>query len=64
MLFQDLSFTDDLIKQHLSTASANSNSNVKLVPRDPSCYRDFIKSTYFSKDQEDPFTHFLSLIHI
>ena len=31
---------------------------VKFAPRDAGAYREFVKSTYFSKDQEDPFTHF------
>jgi len=29
-----------------------------LAKRDPRAYREFVKSTYFSKDREDPFSHF------
>jgi hypothetical protein len=28
------------------------------LQRDPAAFREFVRSTYFSKDQEDPFSHF------
>lgn len=59
LFFKNLSFTDQLIEEHLSQLEgAAKTAEPVLLPRDPSSYRDFIRATYESKDQEDPFTHF------
>lgn len=57
LLFKNLSFTDQLIKDHIGDGG-QSKEEPSLVTRDPACYREFVKQTYFSKDQEDPFSHF------
>lgn len=36
----------------------SSTKEAKLLPRDAENFRRFVESTYFSKDREDPFTHF------
>lgn len=51
------SFTDKLIEEHLRT-TAREEKALKYAPRDAGKYRDFVRSTYFSKDQADPFSHF------
>lgn len=51
------SFTDKLIDEHLR-ATTKDDKSVKYAPRDAGKYREFIRSTYFSKDQADPFSHF------
>jgi hypothetical protein len=59
LLFKNLSFTDQLIEEHLSrNQTGKQETEPVFLQRDPSCYRDFIRMTYESKDQEDPFTHF------
>lgn len=55
LLLVNLTFTDKLIEEHLKSQS---KAEAKLVPRDPSAFRDFVHDSYFSKDQEDPYTHF------
>ena len=57
-ILSNLSFTDQLIEEHLGRVSKKGNAEVKYVPRDAKKYRDFVASTYHSKDREDPFTHF------
>lgn len=52
----NLNFTDSLIEEHLR-GSAKKDAP-KYVPRDAEKFRNFIESTYDSKDREDPFTHF------
>ena len=56
------SFTDQLIEEHLKGSKANSETQRKNVPkyvtRDSEEFRRFLRSTYESKDREDPFTHF------
>ena len=59
MLLVNTSMTDTLIGEHLRWgANTQQPDDTKYVSRDPASYRDFVKNTYFSKDQEDPFTHF------
>lgn len=59
LLFKNLSLTDKLIEEHLvGDKQKNMRKEPSLVPRDPACYREFVKQTYQSKDQEDPFSHF------
>jgi len=59
MLLKNLNFTDRLINQHLhKNDKETANSNPSYVKRDAASFREFVKDTYFSKDQEDPFTHF------
>jgi len=59
MILVNSDFTDKLIGDHLRTTSREKKENsTKFVSRDPKKYRDFVKSTYNSKDQEDPFSHF------
>ena len=64
LLLGNAQFTDKLIAEHLgkSTTSARASKDgsqqTKYVARDASSYRDFVMRTYFSKDQEDPFSHF------
>lgn len=58
-ILSNLSFTEQLIEEHLGkNKSAKGGAEVKYVPRDPKSYRDFVASTYHSKDREDPYTHF------
>ena len=57
MLLKNLNFTDNLIEQHLEPKKQE-QQDPTFAPRDANAYREFVKSTYFSKDQEDPFTHF------
>lgn len=56
-ILSNLSFTEQLIEEHLGKSKAKSGE-VKYVPRDAKKYRDFVASTYHSKDREDPYTHF------
>lgn len=56
LLFNNLSLTDQLIEEHLNFKQ--DKDEPQFVSRVPSCYREFVKKTYQSKDQEDPFTHF------
>jgi len=51
-------FTDGLITEHLRSGPSGVRQQGKFLARDPTAYRDFIKASYQSKDQEDPFTHF------
>lgn len=53
----NLNFTDQLIEEHLRPKSSTV-SEAKVVPRDAEKFRKFVEGTYFSKDREDPFTHF------
>lgn len=57
VILKNSSFTDKLIDEHLRSTQ-KSDSAVKYAPRDAGKYRDFVRSTYFSKDQSDPFSHF------
>ena len=52
----NLNFTDGIIEEHLNLASRKNKP--RLVPRDAKTFREFVESTYSSKDREDPFTHF------
>ena len=56
------SFTEQLIEEHLKASKASSETQKKqtskYLPRDGEEYRRFLRSTYESKDREDPFTHF------
>lgn len=61
LILVNLSFTDKLIEQHLDASKSQSNEKAQFIARDASNYRDFIRSSYFSKDQEDPFSHFYIL---
>ncbi len=57
----NLSFTDQLIDEHLGLVTRTGKQKIvepKHVGRDPSVYRNFVESTYHSKDREDPYTHF------
>lgn len=47
-------FTEDLIDRHLDH---NKNQDGKFVQREPSEYRQFVRSTY-QRDSEDPYTEF------
>lgn len=60
LLFNNLNLTDQLIDEHLNPQKQTQDKNADpyFIPRVPSCYREFVKQTYQSKDQEDPFTHF------
>jgi len=63
LLLKNLSFTDLLIKQHMSGREqiprlTAEKDQIVYAPRNEASYREFVKSTYFSKDQEDPFSHF------
>lgn len=51
-----MSFTDKLIEDHLK--NDDKSKSPSYISRNPSNFREFVKSSYFSKDQEDPFTHF------
>jgi len=51
-------FTDGLITEHLRSGPSGARQQGKFLARDPAAYRDFIRASYQSKDQEDPFTHF------
>ena len=53
----NLSFTDKLIEEHLRE-NAGAPAERKFVARDADEFRDFVHSTYRSKGQEDPYTHF------
>jgi hypothetical protein len=59
-ILTNMNFTDQLIEEHLKVKKAGDSKNAKarFVPRDAEKYRNFIESTYNSKDREDPFTHF------
>mmetsp|Transcript_31265 Transcript_31265/g.47845 ORF Transcript_31265/g.47845 Transcript_31265/m.47845 type:complete len:382 (+) Transcript_31265:3481-4626(+) len=60
-LLVNTKFVDNLIEDHLKLLNDAKNvefGSAEFVERDPSKFREFIKSTYFSKDQEDPFSHF------
>lgn len=52
----NMNFTEQLIEEHLK--KPNSKVQRRFVPRDAENYRKFVESTYFSKDREDPYTHF------
>jgi len=60
IILLNLNFTDQLIEEHLNLNKnkISKASTAKFVPRDSSNFRRFVESTYFSKDREDPFTHF------
>jgi hypothetical protein len=60
LILVNLNFTDKLIEQHLG-AKSQSKEEPKYLNRDATNYRDFIRSSYFSKDHEDPFSHFYIL---
>ena len=54
-------FTDALIQEHLRKTrprKQEKGKETKFLNRDPAEYREFVRSTYEAKDQEDPFTHF------
>lgn len=51
-----MAFVDNLLESHLG--DTQTKTDPKYLQRNPAHYREFVKSTYFSKDQEDPFTHF------
>jgi len=56
-----MSFTDKLIQEHLGGSTkpkSQQKTDATFVDRNPQAFRDFVKNTYFSKDQEDPFSHF------
>lgn len=59
-LFSKLDLTDSLIKEHVkdSKERPDYDKDLRYVSRDPAEFRNFVMSTYHSKDQEDPFTHF------
>jgi len=42
-------FTDKLIDEHLR-AAPREEKGLKYAPRDAGKYRDFVRSTYYSKD--------------
>ena len=56
----NMNFTDQLIEEHLKLKKGGDSkpAQARFVPRDADKYRKFVESTYFSKDREDPFTHF------
>lgn len=54
----NLDFTDQLIEEHLGLRKNEAGKTIYNVERDPSVYRKFVESTYYSKDREDPYTHF------
>lgn len=55
----NLSFTDQLIEEHLKQkVNTKEAAAAKVVPRDAEKFRRFVESTYFSKDREDPYTNF------
>ena len=61
MILGNFNFTDELIREHLNSFDSSKKSIIKnptYVERDARAYREFISKTYFSKDREDPFTHF------
>lgn len=58
LILANLSFTDGLIEEHLGSKVDKQGGAPRFVARNAGNYREFVKSTYFSKDQEDPFTHF------
>ena len=64
LILGNAQFTDKLITEHLqkNTTSARTSKDgqqqIKYVARDASSYRDFVMRTYYSKDQDDPFSHF------
>lgn len=55
-------FIDSLITEHLEAYeradSLKSTKSAKFVPRDPKCYREFLKSLDNVKDRYDPYTNF------
>lgn len=51
-------FTEKLIEEHLAGPQQRKGQQAVFASRDPAAYRDFAEATYFSKDQEDPYTHF------
>lgn len=49
----NLNFTENLIKEHLAKrdGSYSSNNNPLFLDRDPALFREFVRSTYDSKDR-------------
>ena len=56
----NMNFTEQLIEEHLKLRKDGkpTSSQTRFVPRDAEKYRKFVESTYYSKDREDPYTHF------
>lgn len=50
-------FTDQLIAEHLGLDNKKRKPQT-YIPRDSDIFREFVKSTYFSKDVEDLFSNF------
>jgi hypothetical protein len=42
----------------LKVHQKEAKNEAKFVKRDSQTFRKFVESTYFSKDREDPYTHF------
>lgn len=53
-----LNFTDLLIQDHLKINAHEDNTKAVNLERDPANFRKFVESTYYSKDKEDPYSHF------
>lgn len=60
LICQHTSFTDRLILEHLNLYNSENSDKkeAQFVKRDARAFREFLKESYLSKDQEDPFTHF------
>lgn len=54
----NMNFTDQLIEEHLKQKKGDNKAQPRYVPRDAEKYRKFVESTYYSKDREDPYSHF------
>ncbi|CDW84758.1 UNKNOWN [Stylonychia lemnae] len=54
----NLNFTEKLIEEHLGQLKLDNQKQPKYLQRDPKAYRQFVQSTYHSKDREDPFSHY------
>ena len=54
----NMNFTDLLIEEHLKLKKTQPKVEARYVPRDAEKYRNFVESTYYSKDREDPYSHF------
>ena len=55
----NLSFTDQLIEEHLGLKKRTApEKEPNYLPRDSTMFRKFVGKTYLSKDREDPYTHF------
>ena len=59
-ILSNMNFTEQLIEEHLKVKKSTEAkpAQARLVPRDAEKYRKFVESAYFSKDREDPYTHF------